>query len=522
MVFLRLSLLALIAAALSSCALAPAKLQRLGIGSERGRGEQSLGPLLEKALIEKDHRSTLALAQFIEQWKRSRGAADQGEVSANCERNYQVRFTGGVHGGYPLSYFDEISPAADYRVKKIDHLRRPGIGAPLVALRENRGRSPIEKFYPPEAITRPLTAVIASVKTQDEGAEVDIQLLCPLQNDEVRFGGKSHALAADFTVPWAALLSRAGKLNRSQYFDILTTTPSREPQLYLMEPYDPNKEPLIMIHGLLDTSLAFAKLSNELWADDTIRRRYQIWHYLYNTSAPALYSGRILSTQLRELRQLLDPSGQDRAMRSTTIIAHSMGGIVSRRLLTRPGNVFWNAAFHQPIETLELRDTDRKSLTEAFFWDSEKHVRRVIYMAVPHRGSDYADGWVGKLGRWLVKPPNLFAAFYDRISRRNPGAFTEAYAQLGSGSLDSVNALSPKQPTLKILAKLPNNHPVSVHSIIGNQGKPGPIEESSDGIVPYWSSHLPDAASEKIVPSTHGLIDHQESVSEIKRILKSR
>jgi pimeloyl-ACP methyl ester carboxylesterase len=174
---------------------------------------------------------------------------------------------------------------------------------------------------------------------------VDIELLCSLQNDTTILAGERQQLAADFTIPWAALLSRTAELNRAQFFDILTAAPIREPRLYLMESYDPNKEPVIMIHGLLDTPLAFAKLSNELWADDAIRRRYQIWHYLYKTSAPALYSGRLLQSQLRELRGLLDPSGQNRAMQSTTFLAHSMGGIVTRRLITEPESAFWDAAF---------------------------------------------------------------------------------------------------------------------------------------------------------------------------------
>ena len=254
------SAIALAGLMLSSCALAPAKLERFAAARLDALSVPSLSDSLERAVHEND---TIALAQFVEQWKRQRGSANEGDVLATeSQRRYRVRFTGGIHGGYPLTYFDEISPAAEYRVKKIDHLRRAGIGAPLVALRENRNRSPIEAFYPPEAITRPLTAVIASAENVDQRTEVDIHLLCPLQNDQVRYGNTSKALAADFSVPWAALLARTGRLNRAQWLDILTTTPSRDPQLYLMEPYNPNKEPLIMVHGLLDTSLAYAKLSN--------------------------------------------------------------------------------------------------------------------------------------------------------------------------------------------------------------------------------------------------------------------
>jgi hypothetical protein len=57
------------------------------------------------------------------------------------------------------------------------------------------------------------------------------------------------------------------------------------------------------------------------------------------------------------------------------------------------------------------------------------------------------------------------------------------------------------------------------HSIIGNRGKPGPLAESSDGIVPYWSSHEDKALSEVIVPGPHGLVNYPQTLAELKRIL---
>ena len=274
-----------------------------------------------------------------------------------------------------------------------------------------------------------------------------------------------------------------------------------------------------MIHGLFSSPLLWAGLSNELWADKAIRDRYQIWHFLYNTSAPALYSGRILRAQLREVRQMLDSSGKDKAMQGTTVVAHSMGGIVTRSLITDPRSAFWDAAFTKPIHELKLSSSQRAALQEAFFWKPESHVHRVIYICVPHRGSNYADNFTGRLGRMLVKPPNQFQEFYEKIDAANPGAFTPDYAELGRGDLNSVDALSPKQPTLKILSDLPFGYPVKQHSIIGNRGKAGPIEKSSDGVVEYWSSHLDDVKSEKIVPSSHSAVQHPETVEEVKRIL---
>jgi hypothetical protein len=158
-------------------------------------------------------------------------------------------------------------------------------------------------------------------------------------------------------------------------------------------------------------------------------------------------------------------------------------------------------------------------LNDAFEWKPDPSVHRIIFVAVPHRGSKFADNPAGRLGRLLTSVPQPFQEFYSRISAANPGAFTPAYAELGSGKLDSVNALSPRQPTLRILADLPYAHPVTTHSIVGNRGKSGALADSSDGIVPYTSSHLDEAASELVVPAGHGAFHHPAAIAEIKRLL---
>ena len=505
---------------LASCAIAPANLKR--IVRQMKPGETHLHVLLEKALTDPaTGTSADALAHFVEAWKLQKLPAT-GEVRADDSSGvtYKVQFGGARWGNYPLDYFDEISPAADFEIKKLAHHRREGIGAPLTALRENRHQEALEKFYPPEAITRPLTAFATASPVSRGVCKVQIELLCPLVNSSIEYKGKKQPLAADFSVPWAAALSRTGKLNQSRILDMLTHTPKHEPQLYLMEPYDPNKEPLIMIHGLLSTPLAWAEMSNELWADDTIRQRYQIWHYLYNTSAPALYSARILRTQLHELRTKIDPSGHDLASHRATLLTHSMGGLVGKALVVKPGDAFWKAAFTVPHESLKLSPSDRAMLQDAFEWQPDPAVHRVIFVAVPHRGSQFADNTLGRIGHWITAPPQPFQLFYQRISKANPHVFTPAYDELGRGELDSIDSLSPHQPTLHILAALPFAQGVTAHSIIGDRGKQGPLELSSDGVVPYTSSHIEAAASEKIVHAGHGAFRHPDALAEIQRILK--
>ena len=66
---------------------------------------------------------------------------------------------------------------------------------------------------------------------------------------------------------------------------------------------------------------------------------------------------------------------------------------------------------------------------------------------------------------------------------------------------------------------LPLAKSIPYHSIIGDRGR-GDTPNSSDGVVPYWSSHVSGAESEKIVPSNHGANQSPQGIAEVVRILK--
>lgn len=335
----RAIILALITAAVlaggAGCSVVPAKIR---VTSPVGSSGESLGAILDEALSGDDQAERcLRLAEFVSEWFVRRDRASSGTVE-HYPNSFRITFRTGHPSSHLPDYFDELVPAHHVRVKRIERHTRTGVGGPLLALRENEGREQIESYYPPEAITRPVTAVVTGDSQEGSERHITIELFCPLAHETVLCGGKDQMVAADFSVSWAALLSRARALGKSRVADVFRTSPRRDPQLYLMQPYDPVKEPLIMIHGLIDTPLTWAELSNDLWADPEIRQRYQIWHYLYNTSAPALYAGRLLRNQLKELRPLLDPGLDDPAMQSTTLLTHSMGGIVGRSLIVEPGN----------------------------------------------------------------------------------------------------------------------------------------------------------------------------------------
>lgn len=511
---------------LSSCASAPVKVQRVANAAmetlDKLPPEESIHVLLTRAIkYPESAEGRAALGHLVENWKE-RDYPEHKIVKPNKKTGvtYDVRFSHRNQGCYDLAYFDVLSPADEFRIEKISHQRREGVGAPLSALRENKQRESIEKYYPKEAITRALTATIEAGPVRGDQQTVTISLLCPRHHGTDPRANKK--LAADFSIPWAIYLNRTGKLNRAKLADMFTRTPSREPQLYLMENYDPKKEPLIMVHGLMSSPLTWIELTNQLWADENVRKRYQVWHFLYNTSAPPLYSARLLRTQLAEVRQFLDSSGRGVVSKKATIICHSMGGILTRAQIVDPRDIYWKTVFRVPRGELKLTDKERDTLDRTISWEPDPTIHRVIFASVPHRGSPFADSFIGKIGRKLYQPPSKFQDFYRAIGDRNPGAFTPPYESLAKGKNTSVNVLSPDHPTLQILSQLPIPKSVQAHSIIGDQGKSGPLERSTDGVVPYWSSHLDGVKSELIVPTGHGSFSHPDSVKRIKEILNRK
>lgn len=57
------------------------------------------------------------------------------------------------------------------------------------------------------------------------------------------------------------------------------------------------------------------------------------------------------------------------------------------------------------------------------------------------------------------------------------------------------------------------------HSIMGNATKSNAPKLMNDGIVPYTSSHIDGAVSEKVVLGGHSIQEKPEAVLELERIL---
>ena len=108
------------------------------------------------------------------------------------------------------------------------------------------------------------------------------------------------------------------------------------------------------------------------------------------------------------------------------------------------------------------------------------------------------------------------------ISRRDRRVLVEAIREdlrgLFTLPANSIRFLKSGSPILEAIETLPLTDTIPYHSVIGDRGM-GDSPNSTDGVVPYWSSHLKTAVSEKIVPSDHSAPQNPETAREIRRIL---
>ncbi len=489
---------------LAVAACVPARLERL---SEKITRTDESGPDLSRALEGAgDEAAKRSLGRWIESVHRTGGW--QEPIAAGGGR-YSVRFHRGGPGIYSPAYFEKLEPADRYEVAGLKHHRTPGEGVPLTGRRANQGREAVERWYPPEAITRAVTAVAVPGPERNGVRQVEIRLYDRLKTETAFLKGKRRTLAADFTVPWATLLQDTRQLARTSITSVIRRDSGRKAGFALLQEYDPKRTPLILVHGLFSTPLAWAELTNELWADPAVRGRYQIWHYLYPTNPPPLYSARVMRGQLDELRRFLDPEGDDPAMQRTVVVAHSMGGLLSKSLAVEPRDAFWDAVFTRPLDSLNLTPAEHATLEEAFFWEPRAHVDRIVFCSVPFRGSTWAGSWLGRFGSLFVAPSDSFQGFFKELEKKNPGMLQPDYRSLTGGKITSIVGLSPRQRSMEIFDRLPLIPGTAGHVITG----------SRDLFVAPSSSSLPGAESALEVPSGHGSFHHPQAIAEIRRIL---
>lgn len=402
--------------------------------------------------------------------------------------------------------FATLLPVGSYESPRLS--RRyvsEGVGVPYVVLAPHPPRYPFAKGGWPFGAT----AVVSPTPAAGGGFALDFY--DPLRTSATDAG---LPLARDLT---ASIAYAASQRTDAWLDDFLR--PDRGDALdglYMCEPYQPGKIPIVFVHGLASDPLTWAELANDLQAQPAIFSRYQFWYFRYDTGDPFLSSAARLRRQLVELRQTYDPQRCNPLLSQMVLVGHSMGGLVSKMQVTYSGDELWRAAATRPFETTIADPATRADLAAAFFFAPSPDIKQVIYIATPHRGSGEAQRWVGRISSALVEDPPSRQMRFDQFVSNNPGIFRDELARRVPNSID---LLEPSSLILQATERLPYGAGVSTHSVIGDdrwQLGEGP----SDGVVPVSSSRLAGVRSELVVDAQHTQVQRDpNTVREVSCIL---
>jgi hypothetical protein len=285
--------------------------------------------------------------------------------------------------------------------------------------------------------------------------------------------------------------------------------------LLLLQPYQPGKIPVVLVHGLLSNPATWGPLLNALLNNPDLMDRFQIWGYLYPTGVSVVKTASDLRKDLRTTLQFLDPYGQDPALQDMVLIGHSMGGLLSRLQVTWSGNHIWDSFASVPFGQIQADANTRQELAEMFFFGPQPFVTRVVFMAVPHQGSEWNGCVLAALGRLCAGRPPGLVQLWDTLTMLNPGVLNWPFRR---GLPSSLDVLAANSPILQAISRLPFSSRVRLHSIIGTGGCEPCC--SGDGLVSIESARLMGVDSELFVDATHNEVkEHPDSIREVQRIL---
>lgn len=339
----------------------------------------------------------------------------------------------------------------------------------------------------------------------------------PYSTDSIHVGNHAYPLAANFSAPYGLWLAE-NNLGTAAFLSLIDRDKRLTmPHLYMLEPYNPNKKVIVLVHGLASSPEAWIRLTNDIMGDTVLREHYQVWQIFYSTNMPILESRYQINAIINQGFESIDQKSA--SAKDAVLIGHSMGGIIAR-LLVSDQDLSNNA--QKILKNKEFnRFKDDPIFSARLNIQSIPNFDRAIFISAPHRGTDYADRWFTRAARKVIKLPGAFlGALADSVDDKNlnPKKFLKEMdgGLIQNGPSDLSHNSKFTQLTKNVMPK----KGMIYHSIMGNITNSNDPDIMNDGIVPYRSSHLDGAISEKIIKGGHSIQETPEAVLELRRILK--
>lgn len=416
---------------------------------------------------------------------------------------------------FALDHFQKYISADRFLVRGLSvRNRKSGLGAPFIAVENITADVPAYRSVP-GSLFLSLNCQLANI--EDGECEGVLQFYYAFDEKEIEIADRKVPLETDITTQIAYNVDQPyfKKFGIRQF---LKGEGYIKNGVYLSHTYDPKKIPVLFVHGTVSSPATWAEMVNTLYSDPYIRQNYQFWYYLYDSGKKIIYSTIDLRDSLSKMVKTFDPEGKNPLLREMVIIGHSQGGLLTKLTAIDSGDEIFKMIFKKGPEELDLPETQRDLITRYTMLKPLPFVKRVVFIATPHRGSFRSKNWIRSLAIRLINLPKDI--LHETVS------ITEAIAAAGVSTdfiekfrtNTSLDAMSPDNKIIHMIAGIPLSQSIKGHSIIAIDGDDNP-PDGDDGVVKYTSAHVDYVDSEFIVRDEHSCQSNPLVIEEVRRIL---
>ena len=413
---------------------------------------------------------------------KSTGSVSLPAIFSTPSGTYRLEFNPDRSSGtWDPSLFAKLLPTDEIANKRL--VSKPplsGYGGALVGV--SLPPNPRELLLPKVGVSAPVTAVVNFSKPARPGdpTRAILTLYDPAKRNSALVAGEKRPLAADFTAPFgyypnpgeAGIL---GMLRPGEYLE--------KEGFFLVQPYDRKKIPIVFVHGLMSVPQMWLPVMAALESDPALRGKFQFWVFAYPTGDPIAYSALQLRRALESVYKVYPRT------RDMVIINHSLGGDLTHLQVIDTGDVLVKGIFKQNAPKIMALPPD-SPIKQALVFKANPRIKRVVFIATPHRGAPLAVNFIGRIGAALIHLPGAV------ISDIGTATIEEAAVAAGLNKNflpNSINGLEPSNsaPHLNERGANPRPVPFDYRRCRSAKGSAGENQRHGGALLEFASQRRP-------------------------------